>query len=60
MLNKVLIGTIVNAVLHALKLFFPEIPFPEGLSEALIIVIVFVSQFFTRETALSVGKLVLK
>jgi hypothetical protein len=60
MLNKVLIGTIVNAALHILNYFFPAVIFPEGLSEAIILIIVFASQFFTKESALSVGKLVLK
>lgn len=60
MLNKVLVGTIVNAILNAVRLFFPQVPLPEGLSEIIIVVIVALSQYFTRETAMSVAKLVLK
>jgi hypothetical protein len=60
MLNKVLIGTIVNFVLQILNHFFPGVVIPEGFSEILITLIVFLAQFFTKETAMTVAKLVLK
>ncbi len=60
MLNKVLIGTIVNAILQALHVFVPGVELPEGLAEGLIVIIVFISQFLTKETAMTASKLVLK
>jgi hypothetical protein len=60
MLNKVLIGTIVNAILQALNIFVPGIELPDGLAEGLIVIIVFIAQFFTKETAMTVAKLVVK
>ena len=60
MLNKVLIGTIVNAALQALRAFFPDLAIPPGVAEAITVFIVFLAQYFTQETALTVEKLVTK
>jgi hypothetical protein len=59
MLNKVLVGTIVNAILQGLKVFL-GVELPEGVAEGLIVLIVFLSQFFTKETAMTLAKLVTK
>ena len=60
MLNKVRIGLVVGAILSALKFFLPEIDIAEGLQDAILLLIVFVTQFFVRETQASVARLTLK
>ena len=60
MLNKVKWGAAVGVILMAAKLFAPEVDFPEGLQEAIILVVVFVTQFFVKESAASVDALALK
>lgn len=60
MLNKIRIGLIVGAILSALKFFLPEIDIAEGLQDAILLVIVFVTQFFVRETTASLESLSLK
>ena len=60
MLNKVLIGTIINFVLQMLNAFVPGLELPAGVAEGITVIIVFLSQYFTRETALTLAKLVLK
>ena len=60
MLNKVRIGLVVGAILSALKFFLPEIDIAEGLQGAILLVIVFVTQFFVKETRTSVAGLTMK
>jgi len=57
MLNKVKIGALIGAVLLVLRMFLPEVDFPEGLQDAIMLIIVFVSQFFIKETPSTVNQL---
>lgn len=60
MLNKLKIGMIIGIVLTALRQFLPDVDFPAGLEDAIILLIVFVAQFFVRETKATVDGLSLK
>lgn len=60
MLNKVKWGIAVGVVLSALKLFLPEVDFPEGLQDAIVLIAIFASQFWVKETQASVGDLAFK
>ena len=60
MLNKVRFGVIVGAILSALSFFLVDVDFPAGLQEAIVLIAVFVGQFFVKETPETVGKLTLR
>ena len=60
MLNKVKIGAIIALILMGVKTFLPEVDIPEGLQDAFLLVIVFVSQFFIKETPGTVDRLTLR
>ncbi len=57
MLNKVKLGMLVGFALQAARFFLPDLDIPEGLTDALVLVAVFVAQFFVRETKATVGDL---
>ena len=59
MLNKVKIGMLVGVVLTVVKAFLPDLDVPSGLEDAVILVIMFVTQFFVRETEETVKGLTL-
>ena len=62
--RKVGLGAVIGFVLLALKTFapnfFPGLEFPEGLQDAIMLVIVFVSQFFVRETNATKARMIPK
>ena len=60
MLNKVKIGAVIAFVLMLAKTFLPDLDIPEGLEDAFVLVIVFVAQFFIKETPQTVAGLKLK
>lgn len=60
MLNKLKLGMLVGVALTILKVVLPDVDFPEGFQEALVLLVVFATQFFARETEKSVGGLALK
>ena len=60
MLNKVKVGIVVAAILSVLRIFFTDVTWTDGLEESVVIVIVFFSQFFIKETKETVAKLKLK
>lgn len=57
MLNKVKIGMLVGIVLSAVQFFLPDLELPDGLSEAVTVVVAFVVAFFVKETPETVAKL---
>ncbi len=57
MLNKVKIGIVVAFVLSVARFFLPDLNFPAGLEEAIVLIAVFVAQFFVKETRASVAGL---
>ena len=57
MLNKVKIGAVIAVVLMVAKAFVPDLDIPEGLEDSLMLVIVFVAQFFIKETPTTVAGL---
>jgi hypothetical protein len=60
MLNKIKIGGLVAGVLMLLRMLLPDVEIPEGFQDALMLIVVFVSQFFAKESEATVGKLKLK
>ena len=63
-LRKVAWGAIVGFIVLALRTFGPDLlpglEIPEGLENAINLLIVFITQFFVRETPATVSRLVLK
>ena len=59
MLNKVKLGMLVGFGLQAVRFFLPDMDVPEGLADAMVMVAVFVSQFFVKETNETVDGLTL-
>ncbi len=57
MLNKVKLGMMIGFALQAVRFFLPDLDVPEGLADAMVLVVVFVAQFFVRETPETVAKL---
>jgi hypothetical protein len=57
MLNKVKIGMLVGIVLSAVQFFLPDLELPDGLSEAVTVVVAFVVAFFVKETPETVANL---
>lgn len=49
-LNKVKWGVVIAGVLSAVKMFLPDVEVPEGLQDAILLIILFLSQFFIKET----------
>lgn len=60
MLNKVKLGMLVGVVLTVMKAFLPDLSVPDGLEDAVILVVMFITQFFVRETQETVDGLTLK
>lgn len=60
MLNKVKIGIVVAAVLTLLKIFFTDVVWTEGLGDAIVLIILFASQFFIKESKATIAKLRLR
>jgi hypothetical protein len=60
MLNKVKVGVVVAFVLSVVRFFLPDLALPEGLEEAIVLLAVFVAQFFVKETKATVAALDLK
>jgi hypothetical protein len=60
MLNKVKLGILIGFVLQVARVFLPDIEVPEGLADAVVLIVVFVAQFFIRETSATVAGLSLK
>jgi len=60
MLNKVKIGMLIGFALSVVKFLLPEVDFPEGLQEAVVLIAVFAVQFFVKESKASVAALSLK
>ncbi len=60
MLNKLKLGGLLAAVIMILRVFLPDIDYPEGLQDAIMLIVVFVAQFFTPESAGTVARLKLR
>lgn len=60
MLNKLKIGAIIGLILTIVRQFLPDLVIPEGFADAIVLVIVFASQFFVKESPATVAALVLK
>lgn len=60
MLNKLKYGGVIAGIIMILRVFLPDIEIPEGLQDAIMLIIVFVSQFFVREDEVTVNRLKLK
>ncbi len=60
MLNKVKIGMLVGIALSAVRFLLPDLAIPEGLDNALVVVIAFVVAFFVKETPSTVRSLTLR
>ena len=59
-LNKVKVGAIVAFILSVVKAFLPDLEIPEGLMDAIVLIAIFISQFFAKESAGTVARLKLK
>jgi multisubunit Na+/H+ antiporter MnhB subunit len=57
MLNKVKVGVVVAFVLSVVRFFLPDLALPAGLEEAIVLIAVFVAQFFVKETPKTVAAL---
>lgn len=60
MLNKVKIMTLIAAIFAVIRTFFPNFGLPDGLEEAIGVVVMFIAGFFVRETESTVAKLDVK
>ena len=59
-LNKVKYGALVAVALTILRQLLPDVMIPEGLEDAIVLVIVFASQFFVKENAMTLSRLTVK
>ena len=57
MLNKLKLGMLIGFALQGLRFVLPDMDVPEGLADALVLVVVFASQFWVKETDETVAKL---
>ncbi len=60
MLNKVKLGAALAAIIMVVRLFAPNVEIPEGMQDSIMLVIVFIAQFFIPETDRTIDKLTLK
>ena len=60
MLNKLKYGSLIAAIIMILRVFLPDAEIPEGFQDAIMLIIVLVSQFFVRENEVTVNRLNLK
>lgn len=56
-LNKVKIGMLVGILLSGVQFFLPDLELPDGLSEAITVVVAFVAAYFVKETPETVAGL---
>lgn len=60
LLNKIKYGGMIAFVIVLIRQFFPDVEIPEGFQDAIMLIIVFVSQFFIKENSVTVHRLKLK
>jgi len=60
MLNKVKWGGLIAGIIMLVRMFLPDIAMPEGFQNAIMLIVVFVSQFFIKETPATVSRLKFK
>jgi hypothetical protein len=60
MLNKVKIGMLIGVVLTIARAFLPNVDIPQGFEDAIMLAVIFVAQFFTKETRSTVDNLTLR
>lgn len=60
MLNKLKVGILIAAIFTVVRVFLPDIAIPEKLQSAIVVIIVLASQFFVKESDVTISRLKLK
>lgn len=60
MLNKLKYGGLIAAIIMVMRVFLPDVEIPEGFQNAIMLLIIFATQFFVRENDVTVSRLKLK